>query len=113
MDEASTLHKRLSKTGSRRGALPQGRAHQWAVQCQVVSPENTHASNILQTEQVVFRNTYVYAYTYVNTIAISEKRRHVSEGEQGRGVYTYRRSGERKGRKKCGYIIISKNSKMI
>lgn len=28
-----------------------------AVQCQIINPENIHTSNIVQTEQVIFRNT--------------------------------------------------------
>lgn len=32
-------------------SLPQGRVHQ-----QMVSPENTHTTNIIMTEKVIFRN---------------------------------------------------------
>lgn len=36
-----------------RNILPQARAHQLVIQYHVVSPENGHASNIIQTEQAV------------------------------------------------------------
>lgn len=38
------------------------------VQYQMVSPENIYASNILQMEQVIFRNIYVDTYIHVVTI---------------------------------------------
>jgi hypothetical protein len=34
------------------------------IQYQVVSPENIHAWNIIQTGQVVSRNIYVYTHVY-------------------------------------------------
>lgn len=42
-------------------------ARQLFVQCQAISPENMHASNITQTKQIIFRNTYIYIniYTYI------------------------------------------------
>lgn len=47
----------------RRGeSLPQGKAHQLVIQYQMASPENTHASNIIQTEQVIFRCICVSTY---------------------------------------------------
>ena len=51
----------------------------------MVSPENIHTSNIIQTEQVIFRNIYVYTCTYIYTeayhaymhaITINEKEGH-------------------------------------
>jgi chorismate-pyruvate lyase len=36
-------------------------------------PENIHTSNILQTNQVTFRNIYVYAPTCIHVTTISEK----------------------------------------
>lgn len=37
------------------------------------SPENTHISNVIQTEEVAFQNIYTYAYTYIHAITSSEK----------------------------------------
>lgn len=37
-------------------SLPQGRVHQLVIQFQMVSPENTHTTNIIMTEKVIFRN---------------------------------------------------------
>lgn len=53
--KASALHynyRRMGEAGSRSGAL-QGRVHQL-----VVIPENIHIGNI-QSEQAMFRNTYL------------------------------------------------------
>jgi len=35
------------------------------VQCQAVNPQNTHAVVIIWAEQVIFSNTYVYKYIYI------------------------------------------------
>lgn len=43
------------------------------VQCLMVSYENIHASNIIWTQQFIFRNMYVYTSTYMPTIIISIK----------------------------------------
>lgn len=40
-------------------------------------------SNIIQTWQVIFRNTYVYTYTYMHMITINDKGIHDIEREQG------------------------------
>lgn len=69
----------------RRGGLLQRKAHQLAIQCPIVSPENIHTSNTVPTEQVILRNIYLCVYKYVHThmhaIIISEKIGHVFEGE--------------------------------
>lgn len=44
----------------------------------MVNPENIHTSNIIQTEQVIFRDISEYI------IIISEKRGHKFEREQGK-----------------------------
>lgn len=49
----------------------------------MVSPENILAGNIIQTEQVIFKTTYVYTHTFTY---VHEKRGHEFEGEWG-GVY--------------------------
>lgn len=55
-----TKHSRqLSKAGSGRGD-PQGRAHHLVVQCQQVSPENMHASDIMWTQRIILRNVCIY-----------------------------------------------------
>ena len=56
-------HRQPRKAGRRRDALPQGRAQLLIHQYSMVSPENIYTSNIIQSEQVIFRN--VYEHTYV------------------------------------------------
>lgn len=60
--------------------------HQVVIQYQMVSPEDIHGSNIIQTKQVTFRNIYniylyVYAYTYLHAITINERRGHKFKGK--------------------------------
>ena len=43
----------LRHAESGRNSLPQGRARQLVIPYQMVSPENIHARNIIQTEQAV------------------------------------------------------------
>lgn len=63
------------------------------------SPENIHASKILWTLQVMFRNTYAHVNTYVHAKTINNKRGHRFEGN-GKGVYGGACGGG-KGRKGC------------
>lgn len=42
-----TKYMQPRKAGNGRGGLPGGKAHKSAVQCQVISPGNIHASNII------------------------------------------------------------------
>lgn len=60
--------------GAGRNDLPQRRAHQLFIQHQTVSPENTHLSNTIQTEQVVSR--YVYVCAYMHGTTVHDKRGH-------------------------------------
>lgn len=41
----------------------------------MVSPKNTHLSNTIQTEKVIFRNIYVCTNTYMHAITISENKK--------------------------------------
>ena len=65
----------------------------------MVSPENIHTRNIIQTEQFIFRNMYVY--TYMRIIATNEKRDHKLERENA-GVYKWVWREKREGR---NYIL--------
>ena len=47
------------------GGFPQ-ETSKLVVQCLVISLENIHASNIIQTEQVVFRNIYAPTNKYAH-----------------------------------------------
>ena len=47
-------------------------AYQLVAQFQTLSHEYVHTSNIIQTEQVTFRNTYAYTYMHV-TINIEKR----------------------------------------
>lgn len=61
----------------------------------MVNPENTHTSDSIWTEQVLFRSIYLCTYMY--TVAISlKKRSHKFEGEC-RGVYRWVWRKEREG----------------
>lgn len=53
---ASTTQRTTDNEGmlDRRDSLPQRRARQVFIQYQMVNPGNTHTSNTIQTQQVVF-----------------------------------------------------------
>lgn len=53
-------YRQLKNAKSERNILLLGRAHQLTTQYQMISPENKHASNIIKTELILFRNIYVY-----------------------------------------------------
>jgi hypothetical protein len=52
--------RQLSKARRERGGLPQGTVCQLVVKLQIVNPENIHTSNIIWTQQVIFRKIKVY-----------------------------------------------------
>ena len=54
----------------------------------MVNPENIHTSNIIQTEQVIFRNIYVYTYMCVMTI--NTKGSHEFERQPNRSIGGFR-----------------------
>jgi hypothetical protein len=57
----------LRSTESWGHSLPQERASQLVIQCQMVNPENIHSNNIIIfTDQVMFRNICVYIYACNN-----------------------------------------------
>lgn len=47
----------------------------------MISLENIHTSNIIQTGLVIFKNTYYYTNTHVYAITICEKGGHECEEE--------------------------------
>lgn len=51
-----------------------------------MTPPGDMSTWIVYTEKTVFRNIYVYTFTYVHVISINEKGGHGFGGEQ-RGVY--------------------------
>lgn len=55
-------YRQLRDAESRRNSLTQGRAHALGIQYQMVGPENVHTSNIIQTEQAIFRNMCIWKY---------------------------------------------------
>lgn len=66
--KASTLHKELQATTEywfEEIASPRDEPHQSVVPDQIFSPENIHKSNIIQSEQIIFRNIGIYAYRSV------------------------------------------------
>lgn len=42
----------------------------------ITEPENKHTSNIVWTQEVIFRNIYVYTCTHMKAITVSEKGGH-------------------------------------
>lgn len=52
---------------SKRNSLPQGRAHHLVFQCQIITPDNIHMSNIIQIEAGTFNNVY-YIYLHRKTM---------------------------------------------
>lgn len=68
----------------------------------MISPQNMHGSEIIWTEQFIFRNVSAYTYAYVMTI--NEKKGCGFEGER-EGIYKKAFREEREGRKCSNYII--------
>lgn len=54
----------------------------------MVSLENVHASNIIQTKQDILRNTYVYTHTCRDVTTVSEKRPWPGRSKGKEGVMT-------------------------
>jgi hypothetical protein len=52
------------------------------IQYQIISPENIHASNILQTEQVIHKNIYVHVHVHETAIKENETM-NLKEGKEG------------------------------
>jgi hypothetical protein len=71
-----TLYKELKVSNnpdSGRSIPPWGRVHMLAVQYQMISPENLHKSNIIQTEKCICMNTYILTNTHMHLITINGK----------------------------------------
>lgn len=51
------------------------------MQCQVIIPVNIYTSNVIWAELVIFRDIYVYEFTYNLALTITEKRTHEFEGK--------------------------------
>lgn len=66
-------YRQLRSAGSGRGAP--GKRTPTGFQYQVVRPEDIHTSNIIWTEQVIFRKKYVYTCTHTHTITISGEKK--------------------------------------
>lgn len=56
----SKNYRQLRKAGSKKGVSSQRRACQLVFNCEMVNLESIYASNIIQTQQVIFENVYVY-----------------------------------------------------
>lgn len=71
-----------------RDDIPQGKAHQLVVQCQIVSNENIHACIIIWTEQVMFWHMHVHIHICMHAVTIHVKEvinfKESSEGVHGR-----------------------------
>lgn len=69
-----------------KNSFPQGRAHQLAIQYQMVSLESICTSHIIQTEQVVFETMHTYKYINMHITIINFKEGH-EFGREKYGVY--------------------------
>jgi hypothetical protein len=65
LELSSKNYKRLRKAQIKKGGFPPERTYHLVVQCQMVSPENIHAKNIIQTQWLIFRSIYVYTHMYI------------------------------------------------
>ena len=54
-------YRQLRNAESGKNSLPQGGAHQWIIQYQLMSHESIDSSNITQAVQVIFRKIYICA----------------------------------------------------
>lgn len=59
-------YRQFRNAESGRDSLPQGKGHPLINQYQMVNSENTHMSDIIQTEQVVFVYLGIYVYAIKN-----------------------------------------------
>jgi hypothetical protein len=57
--------RQLRKAGSARGEPLYRRTYLLVVQHQMVSPENIHINNIIQTQQIILRYIYICIYTLI------------------------------------------------
>ena len=48
----------------------------------MVGTQNIHTSGTIWTEQVIFKNTCLYAYTYMNAVTYNGRISHEFEGKQ-------------------------------
>ena len=109
--------KAIKKARNRSSGLPQGRAHQYIVQCQMVSSENICTGNIIQTEQVIFKHIYLYTYAHTHThiylhvtTSNEKKAKNLKKSKDG----YMRRFGSRKGNGKLyNYILVSETKEFL
>lgn len=78
-------------------------------QYQMIIPENKHASNILLTEQFVFKNTHAYTCTYTHITANNVKRHSGFEKWTRMDIWKYWRE---KKDKWCWYIKLFSQNKI-
>lgn len=91
-----------------RNSLPEGKTQQSVNQYKIVSSENIYASNIPWTEQIIFRNTYVYLYTYKSMHVTRIMNKEPMNLKECKEEYM---SGLEKGKGKEHVVIILKSQK--
>lgn len=75
-------YKQLSKFGSRRGGLPQGKVHQ-SVQCQMVNSKTIHTSKSIWTQPVMFRIICAYINICMQEQLMKREMLHLKEIREG------------------------------
>lgn len=64
-----------------------GRTHQLVIQYEMVSPEKINTRNMIQIEQDISRNVYVYAYSNKHVTTINEQEaKHLNERALWKGL---------------------------
>lgn len=82
--------KQLTKAGTGRGGFPR-KSIPTGTQYQMTSPASIHACNTTQTEQVLLRNTYVYA---CNNNQWTKETMNVKESKEGASRRVWRGAGK-------------------
>lgn len=66
-------HKELRRLRNTESKMAFLREEHTVSQYQVIGPENTHVSDITDSEHIIFRNMYVYKYTNMQAITIKKR----------------------------------------
>ena len=106
-------YRQLRNVESGRNSLLQGRAHQLDSPYQLIIPESTYTSNIIQTEEVAVMHlrTHTHVYVYIFIYVYSNKEKEIKIRRSG-GINGRIQREEREGGW-CKDVIISKKIKLL